>query len=216
MTGFIQFVLNLFEKNGYDVSPNLDTDKPLFVKIRDKYDYWFVAEGLSSFKNQADVYKWFKSDFGKRFPVAEKNISLLLLVDMNRQQEPFDEVEIENDPLYFKKYVLTYDDDSYKELKNFINQNGEDFESLIMNDNTFDSLIHDEPWAKLLYSIVHKLPFIPTEVESQQVEQQTFAFKTPEIAELFDSLSDLPSNLDNEDAISFINNYLNADNNEEH
>lgn len=217
MTEFMQFILDLFGKHHYDIlsSPDLKTTK--FFKLQDIDDYWCVSEGLETYEKQAELYKWFKSKLGKQHPVAEKNISLLLLVDTDKQQGEYDQVEIENDDLFFKKYVLPYTEGDFQVLKEKIKNSGYGtFESLIMKDDSFKAVGKGEGYATLLYTIVHKLPFIPIQVERQQVEQQTFAFRTTEIANLFDKLNDLPVDINSEEASKFINNYLNADNNEEH
>lgn len=217
MTEFMDFIRRLFGENGYMEIPQPNPDMPFVFKSNECDDYWLLAESLYHYRKQADLFEWFKGDIVNRFPLAEKNTSLLLLVDTEKQQGNYDEVEIENDPLFFKKYVLPYTEDSLHALKDKI-QNSErgTLLSLIMKNETFEAVKNGEGYAILLYTIVHKLPFIPIEVENQQVEQQTFAFKTPEIAELYDSLNNLPPNIDNEDANRFINNYLNADNYEEH
>lgn len=217
MTEFMNFIIRLFGENGYKAIPQPDQDKPLVFK-NDKFeDYWIIAEGLKAFQKQADLFEWFTSDIINRFPLSEKNTSLLLLVDTDKQQEKFDEVAIENDALFFKKYVLPYTVDDFQVLKEKIKNSGYGtFESLIMKDDSFEAVGKGEGYATLLYTIVHKLPFIPIQVERQQVEQQTFAFRTTEIANLFDKLNDLPVDINSEEASKFINNYLNADNNEEH
>lgn len=217
MTEFMNFIKRLFGENGYEAISKPDQDKPLVFK-NDKFeDYWIIAEDLRAFQKQVDLFEWFKGEIVNRFPLAEKNTSLLLLVDTDKQQEKFDEVAIENDALFFKKYVLPYTEGDFQELKEKI-KNSEDgtFESLIMKDDTFKDVGEGEGYATLLYTIVHKLPFIPIQVERQQVEQQTFDFRPTEIANLFDKLNDLPVDINSEEASKFINNYLNADNNEEH
>lgn len=217
MTEFMNFIIRLFGENGYKAIPQPDQDKPLVFK-NDKFeDYWIIAEGLKAYHKQAELFDWFKDNIVNRYPLSEKNTSLLLLIDTDKQQGKLDDVAIENDALFFKKYVLPYTVGDFQVLKEKIkNLEDETFEGLIMNEKSFEAVRRGEGYATLLYTIVHKLPFLPIRVEQQQVEQQTFAFKTPEIAELFDSLNDLPSNLENEDANRFINNYLKADSNEEH
>lgn len=216
MTEFMNFIIRLFGENGYNAIPQPDQDKPLVFKNDTFEDYWIIAEGLKAFQKQADLFEWFTSDIINRFPLSEKNTSLLLLIDKDKQQGNFDEVGIENDALFFKKYVLPYTEGDFKELKAKI-KNSEDgtFESLIMKDDSFEAVGKGEGYATLLYTIVHKLPFIPIQVERQQVEEHNFTFKNLKIANLFDSLNDFPVDINSEEARKFINNYLNADNNEE-
>lgn len=217
MNEFIQLIIEIFEHNDYFAISDIQSDNPYVLKHKTFEDFWIVAEGLSAFTNQDELYDKFNEKFGKRYPLAEKNTSLLLLVDTDKQQEDYDAVKIENDSLFFKKYVLPYTGESFHVLKEKMKSSDDiSFEDLIMKDESFVALRRGEGYAVLLYTIVHKLPFLPIQVEHQQVAQQNFAFRTPEIATLFDSLEDLPSDMDNEVANAYINNYLNADNNDEH
>lgn len=217
MTEFMDFILGLFTRNGYEAVPQPVQGKPFALKNKEHDDYWLIAEGTWQYDHQAELYKWFKGDIASRFPLAEKNTSLMLLIDTEQQKGNYDEVEIENDPLYFKKYVLPYTEDGLHALKEEIAKSQDKtFDGLIMNNETFEAVRNGKGYATLLYTIVHKLPFLPINVVSHQAEQQVFEFSTPAIADLFDTLKDLPEELSDNDVDGFINNYLNADNNEEH
>ena len=75
-------------------------------------------------------------------------------------------IEIENDPFYFKKYVLAYTTESSKEtIEKFSPEN---FSPMLMQPKSFKAL-KDEADSSgpyhLLYSIAHKLPFLMTDVQ---------------------------------------------------
>ena len=77
-------------------------------------------------------------------------------------------IEIENDPFYFKKYVLAYTTKSSKETIEKISP--ENFSSMLMQPKSFKALKDEaevsDPYH-LLYSIAHKLPFLMTDVQVQ-------------------------------------------------
>lgn len=212
----MDFILQLFTSNGYEMIPQPDRNKPMFFKNHKHDDYWLVAESLESYRHQAELYEWFSNDLGKRFPLAEKNTSLLLLVDTDRQQGEYDEVEIENDPLYFKKYVLPYTQNSLKEIKEKIaNSHDKTFEHLIMSNDTFEAVRNGDGYAELLYTIVHKLPFIPIKADRKDTQDLHLDyFRSSEITKLAASLEEIPD--EDADLDKFIDDYLNQTNNEEH
>lgn len=215
MTELTDFISGLFISNGYESIPQPNQNMPLAFKNKVHDDYWLVAESTLQYEHQSELYDWFKENIVSRSSLAEKNTSLLLLVDTDSQQDEYDEVEIENDPLYFKKYVLPYDNDSFHEMEEKVANSQEgSFDSLIMNNDTFEAIRNGEKYATLLYTIVHKLPFIPIHVVTQQAKQQVFSFSNQALEEIFDSLDGLPTELREDDVISFINNYLDADNND--
>ena len=95
MNEMMQLIVGLFEQNNYLVISHLQSDNSFILKHKAFNDYWIVVDGLFDYTNQDDLYEKFHEKFGKEFPLAEKNTSLLLLVDTNKQQGEYDEVEIE-------------------------------------------------------------------------------------------------------------------------
>ena len=100
---------------------------------------------------------------------ADKNTSILLLINLDSEKIAEDDerfVQIENDPLYFKKYVLTYTTKAFSTLMQKINSmEVRALEDVVMNNHIFVDLTCNEEYAKLLYTIVHKLPFVPVHIE---------------------------------------------------
>ena len=216
MTKFIDFILDLFKRNGYKTIAQPKVNKPIVLKHSSFDDYWMITCDIGCYNNQATLFEWYKDEIQKKFPLAIKNTSLLLLINKDDQKN-IDDVEIENDPLYFKKYVLVYDSESHNELQNKINQlEGKTFEGLIMDENTFNDLKQGEAYADLLYSIVHKLPFIPIKMGVHKMEDQHLnMFSTEQASELYHSIKDNPMN-DNSELDRFIENFVNETENEEH
>lgn len=214
MDEFITLILQLFRQNNYQQVSFQGENNILFFRHNLYEDNWLVAQGIDVYDKQLETYEKFLEQFKTVYPTAEKNISLLLLIDNDMVQENIDEVEIENDPLYFKKYVLRYDENGLSSLKSRIDSSvGKSFGDLIMRDETFDAMKSDDSGATLLYSIVHKLPFIPIKVQGKQMRNNNLnIFSSSQLVNLFDKIIDL----DSDGYDSFVENYVNADNNEEH
>lgn len=214
MDEFITLILQLFRQNNYQQVSFQGENNILFFRHNLYEDNWLVAQGIDVYDKQLETYEKFLEQFKTVYPTAEKNISLLLLIDNDMVQENIDEVEIENDPLYFKKYVLRYDENGLSSLKSRIDSSvGKSFGDLIMRDETFDAMKSGDSGATLLYSIVHKLPFIPIKVQGKQMRNNNLnIFSSSQLVNLFDKIIDL----DSDGYDSFVENYVNADNNEEH
>lgn len=158
----------------------------------------------------------------------DKNTSLLIIykrVDFDiAKQHVF---KIEEDPFQFKKYVLTYTDDSLGNLKAKIeNDNSEMLLNLLVDENIFNEYKdthQNHSWHNLLYNIAHKLPFLKINVESNQNLENLYVkskdeIKRKNLADFFDSfneafLEDVTYNLDkiNEDELIELLNF-NKDN----
>ena len=198
MENFENHIFSLFEKYGYVCKGQLQAGKYLF-KHHENDDYWIVTEGLMEEKDQFELYKELTQTQADKFPCANKNTSLLLLVlidepqDVSKMGAQF--VKIENNPLYFKKYVLPFTQSSYESMVKVVQEKEfSSIEDLIMKDETFEDLKNGEGYANLLYSIVHKLPFIPVEAAEQKEFHQELTYSSDAIKELADSLDDYPEN----------------------
>ena len=109
----------------------------------------------------------------------DKNTSLLIICQKesneNQKQNVF---KIEEDPFQFKKYVLTYTDDSLVNLKLKIEEdNSETLLNLLVDESVFNEYKeshHDHSWHNLLYNIAHKLPFLKINVAINQNLENLF------------------------------------------
>lgn len=191
---FNGFIQKQFEENGYSVLGIVDTSV-LFLKNNEHEDYWLVAVGVKSYQNQDNLFEEMQSTFYKEYPLAVKNTSLLILYDTETNLlESNALIEIENDPLYFKKYVLCYTDESYNELTDKLK--GLSVADLAMNNEVFTSMMNENVFgpASLLYSIMHKLPFIPLKQTTVDKEAQAIFYSGVSNAkELIPFLDDLPN-----------------------
>lgn len=145
--------------------------------------YWLVIEVeiLDSFLILNSQDFWFDEcndlikdkDFGK-------NTSLLIInnsttSDVERQNI----FKIEEDPFQFKKYVLTYTDDSLVILKSKIEEdNSERLLNLLVDEKIFNEYKESHQnysWHNLLYNIAHKLPFLKINVAINQNLENLFS-----------------------------------------
>ena len=196
---FNGFIQKQFEENGYSVLGIVHEDV-LFLKNNEHEDYWLVAVGVESYQNQDILFEEMQSSFYKECPLAVKNTSLLILYDTDIDLlESNTLIEIENDPLYFKKYVLCYTNESYEDLAAMLQDSS--VADLAMEDDMFDRMLKETEVGavSLLYGIMHKLPFISIKEQNADRENQGILFSASSNAdELNDFLDSLP---DDEDGI---------------
>lgn len=196
---FNSFIQKQFEENGYSVLGIVHEDV-LFLKNNEHEDYWLVAVGVESYQNQDILFEEMQSSFYKECPLAVKNTSLLILYDTDIDLlESNTLIEIENDPLYFKKYVLCYTNESYEDLAAMLQDSS--VADLAMEDDVFDRMLKETELGavSLLYGIMHKLPFISIKEQNADRENQGILFSASSNAdELNDFLDSLP---DDEDGI---------------
>ena len=196
---FNGFIQKQFEENGYSVLGIVHEDV-LFLKNNEHEDYWLVAVGVESYQNQDILFEEMQSSFYKECPLAVKNTSLLILYDTDIDLlESNTLIEIENDPLYFKQYVLCYTNESYEDLAAMLQDSS--VADLAMEDDMFGRMLKETNLgtASLLYGIMHKLPFISIKEQNADRENQGILFSASSNAdELNDFLDSLP---DDEDGI---------------
>ena len=162
------FITELFKQFNYGVIDEAE-DISFFKHINYK-DFWIIVNAVNAFKleDQETIAGKAKTIFAQ-YKEAEKNTSLLVLLQVEQISEGIldDIVEIENDPFYFKKYVLAYTKSSKEAIKQYSIKN---FSSILMQPRNFQALKNEaevsDPYH-LLYSIAHKLPFLMTDVQVQ-------------------------------------------------
>lgn len=221
MVNFDKFIFSLFEKYGY--VPKGAIMEGMFLFCHRQYvDYWIVTHGLLDENEQYELFQNLtqNAENATKYPYARKNMSLLLLANMDelddeaKKDENF--IHLENDPLYFKKYVLPFTLSSFEELKELIRDKKEDgIEPLIMRDDTFEDLKSGRGYAHLLYSIVHKLPFIPIQVAGQKDFQQDLMYSSHAVLLLADKLESFSQDMTQKAQNDFINELIKSYEDEE-
>lgn len=163
-----KFIVGLFDQFNYEVIDQ--TDGISFIKHLNYNDFWVIVNAVSAFylEDQEAIAAKAKIIFAQ-YKEAEKNTSLLVLLQVEQISEGIldDIVEIENDPFYFKKYVLAYTKSSKEAIEQYSIEN---FSSILMQPQNFQALKNEAEVSDphhLLYSIAHKLPFLMTGVQVQ-------------------------------------------------
>lgn len=162
-----EFIIKLFGQFNYKEIKR--TDDIRFIKHLNYNDFWIIvnAENAFNLEEQEAIAAKAKISFAQK--EAEKNTSLLVLLEVKQISEGIldDIVEIENDPFYFKKYVLAYTKSSKEAIEQYSIEN---FSSILMQPQNFQALKNEAEVSDphhLLYSIAHKLPFLMTGVQVQ-------------------------------------------------
>jgi hypothetical protein len=167
--------------NGHFFAPGL---------ARHEEEYWLVikenVEELN--KNQEALFQHCKKLCADK--ALDKNLSLLVLweTDGNVPIQALKEkiMRIEEDPYYFKKYVLYY---SKQELSDFLSQ----MDSIPMADFVTNKIASREifdvykqkpyvqTWQSLLYRLVIKIPFLRIPIQESAGLQSLFEINKTEI-----------------------------------
>lgn len=214
MGTFKEFILGEFAHNNYTFLGKVQNDI-CFLKNNEHDDYWLVAEGYGSYEKQEDIYQGVYEKFGFEYPLFEKNTSLLILYNCEGDSlDSFRLVGIENDPLYFKKYVLCYTNESYEDLAAMLQDSS--VADLAMEDDMFDRMLKETELGavSLLYGIMHKLPFISIKEQNADRDKQEIFFSASSNANELDNFLDyLPD--DEDDIIGAIGNLIKEADNEQ-
>lgn len=171
-----------FLNHGYEVIAEMDA--VVIFKHKAFEDFWAVSFVGFSLSQQHDLYEATVKRIAEKYPYAPKNTSLLVLSDLAKEHLTTDQVvELEKDPFFFKKYFLPYSDELAHQLLELMEiKQVETISDLIMLPESFNALNEEENYGMyhLLYSIAHKLPFIPIKGEQKGLRQRDFLFATTE------------------------------------
>lgn len=164
-------ILNEFAVNDYTILR--EEDGLVYLKHQDYEEYWIVSFSEFNLENQSELYSHFLELFAERYPTIKKNTSLVIIEEDGRKSDD-DIVSIENDPYLFKKYYLAYNEDNAEGLERLLTQVDGDLkkvEDLMVKPESFSHLKDEAEGGvyHLLYSIAHKLPFLPVIVDHEEV-----------------------------------------------
>lgn len=171
----LDIISRLFEANGFNGKKIADG----FVYCHGKRcEYWIVVKSEISkiIDSQSDYFQQCK----KAFPDDEsldKNISMLVLWETDKTVESDGfrktKMEIEENPFYFKKYVLAY---STEQLQGLQKELGDKQISLFIKEvlgskdifDVYKSKIKEHTWHSLVYRMAIKLPFVEVPIKQSE------------------------------------------------
>lgn len=146
--------------------------KPKDEKI---HDYWTICSNFD-LEKQAELFqRLMKQDDVE--PGFQKNISLLYVkevdnIDLSKVDPSI--IAVENDPYFFKKYVLTYTQQACDGLYGLLTNQ---FSSMTLPDialssNCFNHFREENSFGPyhLLYSIAHKIPFLKFAIQPKDYD----------------------------------------------
>ncbi|KRE48401.1 ABC-three component system middle component 1 [Paenibacillus sp. Soil724D2] len=170
----INLLKKIFTKSGFQISSDiLSSSSNAFFAERTndgKFDF-FVIVSINKLKlidNYTDLFEDYYSTIitnRQGFIGIEKNLSLILLMESNslqfsKEQSAFI-YDIEEDPYFFKKYVLVYTQQQQELVIERINQENEIIEYLndfLLNPNYFNSFKRSQDSEIAMeYDLVSKL-----------------------------------------------------------
>lgn len=182
-------------------------------------DFWIVVTIEGDYDIEEEQEKLFErtASLRDKYSAMEKNTSLLILnilEDVN-QKNAEKVISDENNPYYFKKYVLQYTDQEWKDIKPFLVEKT-CLSDALMDVELFKKLKEAENGeVALLYGIAHKLPFIMMGVKKKTfVQKEKLFLSAPDLLPLCDWIDSINSTGEMDDLASYINSYLNSDVNE--
>lgn len=211
MENINDIILNEFCVCGYNKIADIDGRS--FMSATFGTDYWLVSSNIddvADIDKQLQLYnKVIEQTTECKF--VEKNLSLLLLVNLDKKNNvDTDFVQVENDKFYFKKYVLKYNQESVTGLIEMMTQNHvQNICPLLLDDSIFEQFretANTLSAISLLYSIAHKLTFIPIPSSSKPREDTKLNLDSFELQNLLDWVKNSPST--DTDIDTYLNNLI--------
>ena len=207
-------IINEFVLCGY--KPVEDIDGHMLIGSTSGIDYWLVSQDSNDINRQKELFDRITGlSIDLRF--VDKNLNLLLLINTDDEvNEKIDTIEIENEKSYFKKYVLVYNQESLNGLIGIMKEKKvKSISELILDTQYFNQLQSDIGQLTpitLLYSIAHKLPFIP--INALPIVRTDIDLNlTEDLEALLQWVIDAPNN--KEEIEKYINDSINSKGNEE-
>ena len=197
MKNIIDIVKSCFEEANYLVQ-DISNYQLAHLKGENKHDYWIITKEFDLNK-QEEFFEKVKDTVDDASFL--KNISVLFVkhqdqIDLSIADDKI--IEMENDPYFFKKYVLSYTDDSVKGLLDLLNGKNADISisDILMEDGNFQQMKKENKFGTyhLLYSLAHKLPFITMNVTPKNFDAianfNIIDGKDKQLLEKIDSITD--------------------------
>ena len=220
MVNFIDFLCECFKAYGYELCWQSQGWEYMVLKHREYNDFWILSTEFDAIKRQSLVFDDYKEIVCSKYPSALKNTSFLYVkkqdtIELTKQDKSI--IEIENNPYYFKKYVLAYTDLAFREFVNLFSTNdGElSLSKVLMKEGNFEKLKAEKSYGAyhLLYSIAHKLPFVVVDVMQKKFEPGIPTYIESE-NDVVESLKFYDERNDVESMLRILNNEIAADENQ--
>lgn len=172
-----EYIYDLFTQLGFQALRYEAIDLFTFTEESDKKVYWAVVEweNLEQIAEQSAIFSSCRELVNQ--PEIDKNLSLVILIKLNDidriNAAKSAIIKVEENPYYFKKYVLHYADTEYEQIKT---QQGEktvlEFltQQIVSADcfKTYKNEYRATIWQSLVYRLALKLPFLPVTIKTNK------------------------------------------------
>lgn len=151
-----EYIEEIFEHEMYEKIEVLDDGCSIW-KNKEDNDFWIVAEKFCLDEEDKLFENYKKIMINYVSLPYDKNTSLLYIKEIGDMPNEIENaINIENDPFYYKKYVLLYTKNDWEKIKNIdVSRIG----SALISAENFKEL-KEKGAYDLLYKIAHKLPFL--------------------------------------------------------
>lgn len=166
-----RIIHNEFSINGYQMLK--EEEGIAYYKNSMFDDFWIACYKPFLLENQSDLYEHYLALFATEYPTIKKNTSIVI-IESGSPKSIEEIVAIENDPYLFKKYYISYNERAVEDLMALLTKDDKtmrSIEELMVKPETFTAMKNEteDVVYHLLYSIAHKLPFLPVEVNHEEV-----------------------------------------------
>jgi hypothetical protein len=162
--------------NGHSITVNLFfKDKSVFLFVSLNKDHEIIINNLTN-KFQGILYESVMENIKLFSNEVKKNAYLIILIDnfLELKIEKKKLINIEEDPFFFKKYVLTYSLTELKALRKQTTDSGiiEALGNLALNQSIFERFSKNEKkeFERLLYQLFIKVPVIKLPTRAQEIK----------------------------------------------
>lgn len=194
MKTIFDIIVNEFTAGDYTLLENV-SGMPLFCS-NDGKDYWIIANDPNILESQKSLFKQL-TEKSTQYIHIEKNLSLLLLQDVSVQGDRFEAIKVEKDKSYFKKYLLNYSTDEVYDLVSIMDSRHATTIADLLMETEYFSFLKKNPNVQsgvhLLYTLAHKLPFIPVNTIVKDRKEVNFHFSSPDMFSLLEWVNKAPS-----------------------
>ena len=214
---------------------NHEFETAQYVELSDKIwkhekynDFWVILSVEGDYdldKLQEDVFAGLEG-LRRDFPSSEKSTSMLIVqrVGDEATKDPQRVIADENNVYYFKKYVIQYTEEEWKEANKLLTNDGRSLGELLMQPEVFERVKQDEKSAnRLLYTVAHKLPFIMMRAERKPYDPNptiTVDAGLQCLYERIENFKDMEGRTATDEelaaATAFIDQWINEESNEQH
>lgn len=167
-----EIICNIFQQFNY--KRHGESNSFTMFKHKEWADFWIIVSLNNLINFHQEEYHSAIIDKFKADKELEKNMSMVILLECTTIDSEVKHriIDLENDPYYFKKYIIAYTKEDVEEFQRYVDAKDNVLDK-IMSSDMFDGLKRESRDKRvggvhLLYSLSHKLPFLMTNVKLKE------------------------------------------------